>query len=165
MSYESQKVSILGQVNNQSLVPLDRPYSVTELLARAGGLTGDAGDTAFIVRQGSNGQSVREELDLVAILSGSRMSPLLRAGDVLFVPRGATVSVVGAVTRAGVFKVAKGMSVQQAIALAGDITRLGTSDNVRIRRLLPDGTRSTVSVPLDDPVHDGDVIMVKERLF
>jgi polysaccharide biosynthesis/export protein len=164
ISYESQKVSVLGQVNSQTLVALDRQYSTTEILARAGGLTGEAGDSIIIVRHVPGGASVREEFDLVSILSGTSASPILRSGDVVFVPRAPTVSVVGAVARAGSFKFSRGATVQQAIALAGDVTRLGSLDGLRIRRRGTDGSK-IVSVSLDDMVLDGDVIMIKERLF
>jgi polysaccharide export outer membrane protein len=165
VGYESQKVSVLGQVFNQGLLPLDRPYAITEIIARAGGLTAEAGDTISMVRRNPNGQPSRQDLDMVAILSGEVAAPLVQPGDVIFVPRAATVSVVGAVSRAGVFKISRGLTIQQAVALAGDVTRVGALDSLRVRRLGSDGTRSLISVALDGAVQDGDVIIIKERLF
>jgi polysaccharide biosynthesis/export protein len=165
VSYESQKISVLGQVFNQGLLPLDRPYTITEIIARAGGLTAEAGDTISLVRPSTNGQPARQDLDMVAILSGERAAPLVQPGDVVFVPRAATVSVVGAVSRAGVFKISRGMTVQQAVAVAGDVTRVGALDSLRVRRLAKDGSRNLISVALDGTVQDGDVIIIKERLF
>jgi polysaccharide biosynthesis/export protein len=162
--YESQKVSILGAVDNQALLPLDRSYSLTEIIARAGGLTPDAGDTAIILRK--SGSVPREVVDLTALLDGTGMAPTILAGDTIIIPKAPTIAVVGAVTRAGVFRLTRGMTVLQAIAAAGDITRMGSMSDIKVRRSkLGTSTRQLISIDLDDRLMDGDVIVIKERMF
>ncbi len=164
LAYESQKVSILGAVGNQALLPLDRRYSLTEIIARAGGLTPDAGDTAIILHK--NNTASRQIVDLMALLDGSGTAPTILAGDTIIIPKAATIAVVGAVARAGVFRLTRNMTVLQAIAAAGDITRMGSMSDIKVRRSQTGvGTRQLISIDLDDKLIDGDVIVIKERLF
>lgn len=164
--YQSRKISVLGQVTMQGLIPLDRPYSVAEILARAGGLTGEAGDEAFLVRPTAGGTQ-RTRIDLTQIASGQGVGAtmMVGAGDVLFVPKAPTFSVIGAVNKAGVYRLTNGMTVQQALATAGDIARIGTRSRLKIRRRSPDGVLSIVKAGADDAVLAGDVIVVRERVF
>lgn len=165
--YQSRKISVLGQVTMQGLIPLDRPYSVAEILARAGGLTGEAGDEAFLVRPTAGGGNQRTRIDLAQIAAGqgSGATMMVGAGDVLFVPKAPTFSVIGAVNKAGVYRLTSGMTVQQALATAGDIARIGTRSRLKIRRKSPDGVLSVLQVHADDAVQPGDVIVVRERVF
>ena len=161
VSYESQKASVIGQVNAQGLVALDRAYSLTEIIARAGGLTAEAAERAILSRRGADGKVVQQSVDLAQLLSGGGGdAPVVQAGDVIYVPRAPSFSVVGAVNKAGQFRLTPGMTVQQALAAAGDVARIGTTSDLKVRRA---GGVSGVS--LDDAVREGDVIIVKERVF
>jgi polysaccharide biosynthesis/export protein len=164
LAYESQKVSILGAVGNQALLPLDRSYTLTEILARAGGLSPDAGDSAIILHK--SGSISREVIDLSALLDGSTTAPTILTGDTIIIPKAPTISVVGAVARAGVFRLTRGMTTLQAIAAAGDITRMGSMSDIKVRRSKPGtGTRQLMAIQLDDLLQDGDIIAIKERIF
>lgn len=168
LDYQSRKASVLGRVNNQGLVPLDRPYSVAEIIARAGGLAADAADTAIIIRQKPDGSSERLTIDLAQLIAATGPGALaaVRAGDVVFVPKAPTFSVVGAVNRAGTYPLKNGMTVDQALASAGDVNIYGSRSRLRIRRTPPGGgAAAVVDVGPDDPVQPDDVITVRERLF
>lgn len=168
LDYQSRKASVLGQVNAQGLVVLDRSYSVAEIIAKAGGLGPEAADTAVIVRQKPDGQSERVSVNLgeqIAAAGGAALTEV-RAGDVVFVPKMPTFSVIGAVSKPGTYPLMAGMTVQQALAVAGDITRIGTRSGLKVRRAgATGGTAQTLVVTADDPVRPGDVITVRERLF
>ncbi len=170
LDYQSRKASVLGQVNTQGLIVLDRPYSVAEIIARAGGLNAEAADSATIVRQKPGGGSERLTVDLNALVatggdSGGTLTAV-QAGDVVFVPKAPTFSVIGAVNKAGTYRLTTGMTVQQALAAAGDIARIGTRSGLKVRRAGPNGgAAQTVTVSADDVVQPGDVIIVRERLF
>lgn len=166
IEYQSRKISVLGQVTNQGLIALDRPYSVAEVLARAGGLNGDAADEAFVVRAVAGGNQ-RFPIDLTRIASGEGggAEMLVKAGDVVFVPKAPTFSVIGAVNKAGVYRLTAGMTVQQALATAGDVARIGTRSGIKIRRRGANGEPGVVQVGNDDAVKPGDVIVVRERIF
>ncbi len=162
--YQSRKASVLGQVVTQGLVVLDRPYTVAELIARAGGLAPEAGETASLVHQRAGGGPETVMIDLSQIGGAGALS-LVQPGDVVFVPRAPTISVVGAVNHAGVYRMTPGMTVQQALATAGDVARIGAKRGVKVRRTTASGATSLVAVSLDDRLLPGDVIVVRERLF
>ena len=162
--YQSRKASVLGQVVTQGLVVLDRPYTVAELIARAGGLSADAGETARLVHQRASGGPETIVIDLAEI-GGAGALALVQPGDVVFVPRAPTISVVGAVNHAGVYRMTPGMTVQQALATAGDVARIGTRGGIKVRRAAALGATSLVAVGLDDRLMPGDVVVVRERVF
>lgn len=167
MEFQSRKASVLGQVTRQGMIALDRPYTVAELLAQSGGLGGEAGDSATLVRQLPNGETLRVPIDLALLERGAGAAALpVQPGDVIMVPRAATISVVGAVNKAGVYRLTPGMTVQQALAMAGDIARIGTRNRLKIRRPAESGGASTIiKAGLDDVLKPGDVIVVRERIF
>lgn len=161
--YQSRKASVLGQVVTQGLVVLDRPYTVAELIARAGGLSADAGETANLVHQRASGGPETVVIDLGQIGGAGALS-LVQPGDVVFVPRAPTISVVGAVNHAGVYRMTPGMTVQQALATAGDVARIGAKRGVKVRRTAA-GATNLIAVGLDDRLLPGDVVVVRERVF
>lgn len=166
--YQSRKASVLGEVNAQGLVVLDRNYSVAEILAKAGGLADNAADTAVIIRQKPGGVSERINIDIGELVGsgGTGALTLVEAGDVVFVPKAPTFSVIGAINRPGTFALRKGMTVDQAIAAAGDINNFGLRSRLKIRRTpASGGSASTIPVTLNDPLQPGDVLVVGERVF
>lgn len=168
LDYQSRKASVLGQVNSQGLIVLDRAYTVAEIIARAGGLGPEAAEQAVIVRQKPGGASERLSVNLGELIATTGGGALLQveAGDVVFVPKAPTFSVIGAVNKAGTYRLTPGMTVQQAIAAAGDVARIGTRSGLKIRRQGANGgAAQTVTVAADDAVQPGDVITVRERLF
>ncbi len=72
--------------------------------------------------------------------------------------------VLGEVTTAGQFPFVNGMTVQNAVALAGGFTPRGAQDSVDLTRFV-DGRPITASVPITFPVRPGDTIQVRERFF
>ena len=71
---------------------------------------------------------------------------------------------LGEVTTSGQYPFINGMTVQNAIAVAGGFTPRGAQDSVDITRIV-DGTPVTASVPLTYPLRPGDTITVRERFF
>ena len=72
--------------------------------------------------------------------------------------------VLGEVTVSGQYPFVHGMTVQNAIAIAGGFTPRGAQDHVELTRIV-DGRSMTSTVPLSFPVRPGDTITVKERFF
>lgn len=74
------------------------------------------------------------------------------------------VFVLGQVSRPGSFPFAAGMTVQQAVALAGGYTRRAITDKVMVTRLTDDGPKD-FSIGPQDILVPGDTIDVQRRLF
>jgi polysaccharide export outer membrane protein len=72
--------------------------------------------------------------------------------------------VLGEVTIAGQYPFVNGMTVQNAIAVAGGFTPRGAQDCVDLTRIV-NGRPVTASVPLTFAVRPGDTIQVRERFF
>jgi polysaccharide export outer membrane protein len=72
--------------------------------------------------------------------------------------------VLGEVTVAGQYPFINGMTVQNAIAIAGGFTPRGAQDYVDLTRVLS-GRPVTAAVPLNFAVRPGDTITVRERFF
>jgi polysaccharide export outer membrane protein len=72
--------------------------------------------------------------------------------------------VLGEVTTAGQYPFINGMTVQNAIAVAGGYTPRGYQDDVDITRIV-NGRPVTFAAPLAFPVRPGDTIKVRERFF
>jgi len=72
--------------------------------------------------------------------------------------------VLGEVTTAGQYPFINGMTVQNAIAVAGGFSPRGWQGGADITRIV-DGRAVTGTVPLTYPVRPGDTITVKERFF
>jgi len=72
--------------------------------------------------------------------------------------------VMGEVNVAGQYPFINGMTVQNAIAVAGGFTPRAEEDSVNITRTLG-GSLATFPEPLTFPVRPGDTITVRERFF
>ena len=72
--------------------------------------------------------------------------------------------ILGEVTRAGSFPYQAGITVQNAIALAGGYTARANQQKVLLTRRTVDGTTSQ-RVPVTTHIYPGDIVFVRERWF
>jgi polysaccharide export outer membrane protein len=163
----SRQVSVLGEVGKPGRYPLDDvSNSLTDVLARAGGINGE-GDENVVVARNQSGKETRTAIDVSQMYrTGDRSNDLrLENGDVVYVKRAPQFYLYGQVQKAGAYRLQSQMTVMQAIAVGGGLTPRGTLHGLRIERRSPDGRVSRVSVQPSDVVRADDVIMVRERLF
>jgi polysaccharide export outer membrane protein len=168
IDYQSRRVSVLGEVNRQGLVVLDRQYSLAEILAKVGGLAQDAGDVAIIIRPNADGSSEHLTIEIGQTADGRGMTTLtqVRPGDVVMVPKAPTFSVIGEVTRPGTYPLKSRMTVDQALAAAGDLSPFGSRSKLKVRRIdSAGGGVQQAKVKPEDLVNPGDIIVVSERFF
>jgi len=157
-AYVSKTVNVAGKVATPGIYPLDRPYRALEVLLKAGWIRNDGAAYVYLRRPGS----AEIRLDAEGLVRGDgNQDPLLRAGDTLFVPDADQFFVTGQVNRPGALPVLPGMTMRQALALAGGVTATGSSNKVGLIR----GNAKQIDVELSQPVQKNDVIVVKERLF
>lgn len=163
----SRQVSVLGEVGKPGRYALDDvSNSLTDVLARAGGINGEGDDDVVVVRN-LNGKETRTAIDVSQMYrTGGRSSDLrLENGDVVYVKRAPQFYLYGQVQKAGAYRLQPQMTVMQAIAVGGGLTPRGTLHGLRIERRSADGRVSRVSVQPGDLVRADDVVMVRERLF
>ena len=88
--------------------------------------------------------------------------------------RSRAVILLGQVMRPGNFPLTPGLTLMQAISLAGGLSQIANDDNVTLTRKLPTGKTTTVTISVDAiteghapdvALQAGDRIYVHERLF
>ncbi|MGD9812243.1 MAG: polysaccharide biosynthesis/export family protein, partial [Sphingobium sp.] len=158
VTFASRYVTVLGAVGSPGIVPIDRSYRMSEIIARAGG-SGTVGvDTVILTR--TDGTQLRLSLDEIAT-SGPDKDPIVNAGDKVFVEPAKTFYIYGQISSPGSYPIERGLTLQKAIARVGGLTSLGSIKRVKVTR---DG-REIKKFGLSELIKDGDVIVVGERFF
>ncbi len=178
--FKSQKISLLGAVATPASYPLSGQRRLLQLLAEAGSLGPEAGNTLYVFRQTEDGRSARLTVPLNELLlqGDPRWNILLRPGDVISVPpeQAIAVTVLGAVNSPGVHKlpVGDGATLLKAVALAGGLNERASKKGIQIKRTEDDGSESVIKVNLGDimsgkkpdvVLREGDVVVVRESFF
>jgi len=162
----SQQVSVLGYVNRPGRYPIEGRRKVLDLLAMAGGIHGEGGDTVSLVRT-RDGATARDSIDVVDMVRRGELDKDVEVagGDIIYVERAPRAYVTGEVTRPGAFRLERGMTVQQAISAGGGLSPRGSDSGMRITRRDAGGNPVTIDVKANDPVEVDDVIVVRESWF
>lgn len=167
---DSEAVTILGHVNRPGrFVVSDTETGVktlVNLLALAGGLSPDAGQSLTLTRL-DNGTEVSKSVDLINLIQRGSLSQnhSLRGGDVVFVPRMQEFYIYGEVRKPGRYRLENNMSVIQALAVSGGLTASGTEKGMSVRRTNAAGESKTYKANLDLSLQPNDVLYVRESLF
>jgi len=74
------------------------------------------------------------------------------------------VYVMGSVSRPGPYRFQEGMTVLQALTLAGGVTERGSSGRAKFVRIV-DGKKVETKARPTDPVQPEDTLYVPERFF
>jgi len=159
------QASVQGQVTAPGVYTLDRPTNLTQLLSRAGGLR-DAGIGGTITVRRAHG-AVVETFDAKDVQAGrgpgARM--LIANNDEIYVDLAPFYYIYGYVGHTGEFPLTRPLTVQEAIAIGGGLSPLGSEWRIRIKRKSANGQMMEVPATLDDQVQGGDIIVVNERIF
>ena len=73
--------------------------------------------------------------------------------------------VTGAVRNQGAIVYEPGMTVQQAIALAGGLTDRGSDRRIKADRVMANGKTEEVSLRLEDKVQPNDTLKIANKIF
>jgi polysaccharide export outer membrane protein len=157
VSYASRYVTVLGSVGSPGLVPVNRAYRLSEILARVGGVGASAAD--YVILRPQNGPEKRLSIRDLATGDASQ-DPFVSPGDKIFSPVADVFYISGQVNSPGTFPISSGMTVRLAIARAGGLGPAGSERRVQVTR---GGTK--IKADLAAKVEPGDVIVVGERLF
>ena len=158
------QASVQGQVGVPGVYTLDRPTNLTQLLSRAGGLRDSAvGGTISVRRAG--GAVVKFESKDVQEGRGPGAGLRVANNDEIFVDLAPFYYLYGFVGHTGEFPLLRPLTVQQALAIGGGVSPLGSEWRIRIKRMSGNGQTYEVPASLDDQVEAGDTIIVFERIF
>jgi polysaccharide biosynthesis/export protein len=94
----------------------------------------------------------------------------------VFIEEYSTVSILGQVAEPGSYEIKGSLTAIELISLAGGFTRIAATNDVRIMRNRPDGTRQTIRLKANDIINkgrededvvleSGDIVTVPESFF
>jgi polysaccharide export outer membrane protein len=189
--FRSQPVSMIGAVNAPGVHQLRGRKTLVEMFSMAGGVRNDAGYTVKITRDvawgriplpgakdDSTGRFSVAEISIKDIMAGTNPQGniLVQPNDVISVPRGELVYVIGEVGKAGGYVLAERqtMSVLQALALAGGLGPQAAGQNARIlREKEPGAARMEIGVNVkqilsgkakDVPLSSEDILFIPNNV-
>jgi polysaccharide export outer membrane protein len=172
--YKSQSVIVSGEVRAPGKVPMTGTMTLVEALAASGSPTSSASNEISVSRQKRNPDGTLvsgSAVDIIRVnlkelqLGTAGRDIVLQDGDLINVPKAQTFIVTGQVRNSGALIWDPGMTVQQAIALAGGLTERGSDRRIQIERIQPDGKTKKIGASLGDKVLPNDIVTVNQRIF
>ncbi len=167
-TYRSQSVMVSGAVRAPQKVPITgTSTTLLEVLAIAGSPTAEASNEIVVTRKTpttADPAAIQEFRINRRELETGRALFTLRDGDFISVPVADKFYVDGFVRSPGTYVLDPGMTVRQAIVLAGGLHERGSDRNITVRRTMK-GREVDVDVRLDDKVLPNDFIRIRQRLF
>jgi polysaccharide export outer membrane protein len=162
-----RQVSVLGQVGTPGIIPIDRPMTITDILARVGGVKTETAGSYLVLRgTDANGNQTVQKMEMDKLLEGDpSLNVMLKNGDTIYVPQAPEYYLYGYVNKPGLYLLRKPTTVRQAIALAGGLLPTGSESRMRMRRKNSDGSEIEVPIKLEDMVEPGDTLVVPESWF
>jgi polysaccharide biosynthesis/export protein len=178
--YQSQSVSVVGEVNLPGRKPLRGRTRLIDVLVEAGGFKpGASGEIVITRNEGTfegGGRMLKIHLGGPSPTAADQINlelPLVN-GDLITASPKYYVTVEGEVNRPGRYPIDNELTVTGAVSLAGGLTRFG-SNSIKVRRVDPE-TKETKILEVDlKTVRNGkqedlalqanDVITVSRRLF
>jgi polysaccharide biosynthesis/export protein len=170
--FTRRTITITGEVRSPGVYPIVAPRTLTDTLAMAGGLNDAASRTVSIVHAADPKHIIHVTLNVGAqtleSIEEGRMEIL--PGDAIFVARSGVIYLVGELSRPGGFQVEHNnrLTLLEAVALAGGLTRTAKGSQTRLIRRSPTG-REEMTVNLDKVLYgggpdmlltDGDILFV-----
>jgi polysaccharide export outer membrane protein len=178
--YQSQSVTVMGEVNTPGRKPLRGRTRLIDVLVESGGFTPRASGEIVITRLEGGFEGGEKTLRLrfgagpASLQDQINLEIPLKNGDIVAASQKQTVAIEGEVTRPGRYTIEGDLTVSAVVSLAGGLTRFGGS-KVKLRRVdAATGQVRIVQVDLkairkgkkpDPPVMANDVISVPRRLF
>jgi polysaccharide export outer membrane protein len=189
--FRSQPVSVLGAVRNPGVHQVQGRKTLLEIISMAGGIDPEAGHNIIITRRkeygpiplksavaDETGEYTVADVDLSSILEARnpRENIEVKPNDVITVPRGQLVYVMGQVKLPGgfVLRQRETLSALQALALAQGLDRTAKPQDARILRTVEGAPQRTeIYVDLrkilqgkasDVPLQPNDVLFIPNNV-
>jgi len=191
--YKSKRVYLTGAVNKSGAFPLDSSTTtLLELIAKAGGVTEDRSNYAYILKGSINDvdeeteigelvqkkNSIKVNLRELLDLGMADRNIRLQSGDVVYIPSSSSsdltrynIYVLGKVKSPGVYDFRDGLTALDACILAGGFDKYAAPNRSTITRREQDGTQEVIKINLnrvnkgkdkDIALKPGDRIFVPE---
>lgn len=150
---EYSKVSVLGEVGRPGAYELKSGLTAIEAIALAGGFK-DSADEAKVMLSREDKYGGKESIE-IDTTDPSGKNIILRPGDVITVRELGSISVLGRVKKPGRYSLRKGISVIEAIALAGGLDDMAAANSTQVIRI-ENGRKKIFRVPVASILQGGD---------
>lgn len=157
VSYASRYVTVLGYVGHPGLLPIDRNYRLSEVVAKVGGATAEGAD--YVILRPINGSERKYMIKDLAI-GDLNSDPYVNPGDKIYIPKGEIFYITGQVRSPGTYPLVADMTLRMAISRGGGVTDLGSISHAKVTR-----GGKVAHIKLEDMVQPGDIIDIGEKLF
>jgi polysaccharide export outer membrane protein len=171
------KVFVYGEVAKPGVYSMEDDMTVLKAISLAGGFSKNASSSRVKVMRQKKDREGQEtiEVNIKEIMQNAPEKDMpLQPGDTVLISEG-KFFVYGEVTRPGVYYMEDNITVLKAIAIAGGLSKFGSSGKVKILRPLQDGGYDTYRVNIKDimdgsaesdiMLQPGDTVVVMEGLF
>lgn len=162
------EVTILGVVPNPGKYPIGASNeNIIDLLALAGGV---GSMNQVILLRKTDSFLKRYEFNIEELLLHSGADEFesdgmqLIQGDIVYVKKAPVYYTYGEVSAIAAFELEKNLTLMQALARAGGLTKIADEDDIQVKRII-DGKYKLISVNFDDIILEDDIIVVDESLF
>jgi polysaccharide export outer membrane protein len=174
--FRSRSIFIVGEVRSPGKYPMTGQMSLIEALAAAGSTLPSASSEVLILRP-RDPNSVQpltpDQVDQtnvhrisLADLQLGRLSEniTMQEGDTIFVPKAEKFFVTGQIRSPGAYTYERGLTVLQAISLAGGLTDKGSNRRIKVIRTVK-GKKTEQGIDLNDVIQPGDTLVIPQRLL
>ena len=174
--FRSRSIFVVGEVRAPGKYPMTAQMSLIEALAAAGSTNPGASSEIMILRPRDPvtaqaltpdqvDQSSVTRVNLADLQLG-RLSQnvTLVEGDTIFVPKAEKFFITGQVRSPGAYTYERGLTVLQAISLAGGLTEKGSNRRIKVIRTVK-GKKTQQGVDLADVIQPGDTLLIPQRLL
>ena len=169
--YKSQYVQVLGEVRTPGRIAMMGSKTLLEALADAGSPTTNSSNEVEVTHtRRPDGTSLtsggpndnKQIVDLKDLLAAQAF--ILRDGDIVTVPKAQTLYINGEVRNQGILVWQRGMTLTQAVTLAGGLSDRGTYRGAKATRTVK-GKTTEVKLDQQSLVLPEDVVSIPKRLF
>ncbi len=179
-SYRSRAIYVIGEVRNPAKYTIEGQTTLLEVIAQAGSFTPNAAQNIIVTRYKEG---------LTGVVAGTPVAPgdprgaeilrvnrdelsegklqaniILQDGDTIFVPAAEKFYVMGMVKQPGQYVLQPGMTVRQAISMAGGLTERGSDRRIKIIRKV-NNKDVEIDAQLSDLVKPNDTVRIAQRLL
>jgi polysaccharide export outer membrane protein len=166
----STEITVLGEVHQPGIYPPAAKRLLSDLIAAAGGMTGNTGRVVEISNDRTPGKQIEIPWDPTMHNTDNYNYPI-HPGDRVFVKACGIAYVGGHVTKPGAYSLCGSptMTLSELIAMAGGVSQFTTEKHTILIRTQPDGTRVSTQIDLhrilmgkaaDPTVREDDIIYV-----
>jgi polysaccharide export outer membrane protein len=168
--YRGTRITVMGEVTKPGQYEITGPTSVVEAISMAVGMTENSGHTIMLFKKdsttGKNPDYKRIAIDVDRLFKEGDLSQnvQLQNGDIIYVPKIDFFYIYGEVTRPGIYRIEKGLTVKRAISMAGGFTPKASKGRIEITRR-QEGKDIVKKADINESVKPDDTLMVKESIF